>query len=61
MASVAKAGDLGKLKFEDVSGTAVCSLLTADSLFSFPSSRAADTNGMSYSSVVVPGLSQGAW
>jgi hypothetical protein len=57
MASVAEVGDLGELKIEGVPGAAVCSLLTADNLFSSPLSRAADTNGMSCSLVVVPGLS----
>jgi hypothetical protein len=47
MALIVKAGDLGKLKIEDVPGTAVCSLLTADNLFSSPSSKAADADGTS--------------
>jgi hypothetical protein len=57
MASVAELGNLGKLKFEGMPGIAVCLLLTAGNLFFFPLSKAANTNEMSCSLVVMPGLS----
>jgi hypothetical protein len=60
MASIAEAGNLSELKVEGVPSAAVCSLLMASNLFSSPSSRAADTDVMSCSSLMMPGTSQGA-
>ena len=60
VASQDKAGDVRALEVEQVPGAAACSLLMAGILFSSPLSRAAGTQWIPCSSVMVPGPGQGA-